>query len=93
MKNTLLVLITGLAFSFFAPHSYAAGGIDDVEIHGFVSQGYISTTENNFIEDSKDGSLEFNELGINFGKRLTSKLHIGMQLFARDFGEIGNNKN
>lgn len=91
MKKSLLILIAGLAFTFFFAHSLAAGE-RDVQIHGFISQGYISTTENNFISDSQKGTFEFNEVGINFGKELTDNMHIGIQFFSRDFGETGNNE-
>lgn len=84
-------MIVGLAFTIFAVSSFAAEE-RDVEIHGFVSQGFISTTDNNFIANSNDGTFEFNEIGINFGNKLTSKLRVGMQLFARDFGDTGNNE-
>lgn len=36
--------------------------MDDVQIHGFVSQGFIHSSEYNYLTpDSKDGSYEFAE--------------------------------
>lgn len=65
---------------------------DDMFISGFVSQGYMITSENNYItKNSKDGNLEFNEAAVNLSIMPTDRLRIGMQLFARDFGHIGNN--
>jgi len=61
------------------------------EIHGFVSQGYIRTTENNYLAKSSGrGSFEMAEVGLNFTKQLTDNLRAGVQLFARDLGPIGN---
>jgi hypothetical protein len=61
------------------------------EIHGFVSQGYIRTTENNYLAKSSGrGSFEMAEVGLNFTQQLTDKLRAGVQLFARDLGPIGN---
>jgi hypothetical protein len=91
MKKALLIIRIGLAFTFFAAPGFAIEH-SDVQIHGFISQGFISSTENNFVADSKDGTFEFNEMGINFSKKLTSRLHIGLQLFARDFGATGDNE-
>jgi hypothetical protein len=61
-----------------------------VEVHGFVSQGYIQTTGNNYLADSKRGSFEFSEVGINFSKQLTDRMRVGVQLFAHDLGPLGN---
>ena len=61
-----------------------------VQIHGFVSQGFIKTNENNYLAYSQRGSLEFTEVGINFTKEITDNFRIGAQLFTRDLGPIGN---
>jgi len=64
-----------------------------IDIHGFVSQGYMWSDDYNYIlYDSKGGSFQFNEIGINFSKDLTDKLRIGVQFLSRDLGDIGNNK-
>jgi hypothetical protein len=64
----------------------------DLQIHGFVSQGYIKTTRNNYLAESarKQGSFEFTEVGINFTKPLGDKLRVGVQLFTHDLGPLGN---
>jgi hypothetical protein len=59
-------------------------------MHGFVSQGFIKTTENNYLARSKRGSFEFTEAGINFTKGLTDDIRVGLQLFAQDLGPMGN---
>ena len=61
-----------------------------VEVHGFVSQGFIKTTENNYLAESKRGSFEFSEVAINFSKSLTDRMRVGMQLFTHDLGPLGN---
>lgn len=61
-----------------------------VNIHGFIAQGYLKTSDNNFIQDSEDGSFQLNEMGINFTSEPVDKLRIGMQFFANDFGSVGN---
>ena len=63
-----------------------------VDIHGFVAQGFLQSTDNNFLANSEEGSFEFNEMGINFGTQLSSNLHMGLQLFARDLGDVGNDQ-
>jgi hypothetical protein len=63
-----------------------------LQIHGFVSQGYIKTTKNNYLGPSErsQGSFDFTEVGINFTKPLGDKLRLGMQVFAHDLGPLGN---
>ena len=63
-----------------------------VDVHGFVSQGFFITTDNNYLARSKRGTFEFNEVGLNFTKSITDDLRVGMQLFARDLGPTGNYK-
>lgn len=65
---------------------------ENINIHGFISQGYIKTTENNYFADTKNGSFEFNEMGISFATNVTERLHLGMQFFARDFGNYNNDE-
>src|SRR5262249_16875206 len=61
-----------------------------LQIHGFVGQGALKSTDNNYLADSKRGSLEFSDIGINFTGQLTERLRVGMQLFARKLGSVGN---
>lgn len=87
-KRISILVVVGFCL---LPAISKASENSDVEIHGFISQGYLRTDHNNYMAETKGkGSFEFNELGLNFGTDLTDKLHIGMQFFARDLGENGN---
>lgn len=66
-------------------------GSDNLEIHGFISQGFLKSDRNNFYAQTEDGTSQFNEFGINFRTELTDRLSAGLQLFSRDLGQIGNN--
>jgi len=61
-----------------------------IQIHGFVSQGFIKSSDNQFLADSETGSFEFFEGGINVTKEVTDRFRVGAQLFTRDLGPIGN---
>lgn len=63
-----------------------------IQFHGFVSQGFLKSTDNNFLASSSDGSFEFFEAGLNAQKAITSQLRLGLQLFARDLGPNGDYK-
>src|ERR1700753_3437607 len=77
------------------PRSAAANldledGVPPLEVHGFVSQGALLSTGNNYLARSKRGSFEFAEVGLNFTAQLTSRLRLGLQLFTQDLGPLGN---
>lgn len=64
-----------------------------IAVHGFVSQGYLHSSHNNYqAVYSENGSLQFNELGINFSTEPLPDLRIGIQLLSRDQGVLGNNE-
>jgi hypothetical protein len=48
------------------------------------------STGNNYLAQSKRGSLEFAELGLNVQSQLSDRLRVGAQLFTRDLGAVGN---
>lgn len=94
MKNMQCVLRIAVVLCMCANTGSAvelelAGGT--FEIQGFVSQGFLKSGGNNINADTKDGTFQFNEFGINFGTYATDRLHVGMQLLSRDLGDIGNN--
>ncbi len=63
---------------------------EPIDVHGFVSQGFILSTKNEYLAHSKRGSVEFSEIGLNLTKSLSDDLRFGVQFFAHDLGPIGN---
>lgn len=62
-----------------------------LEAHGFASQGFLVTTGNEYlVPDSKRGSFQLSEVGLNFSKTLTDNLHFGVQFFAKNFSAAGS---
>ncbi len=80
------------ALLLFGAHASADEEPSDLQVHGFVSQGFIKTTKNNYLAPSAraQGSFDFTEVGVNFTKPLGDKLRVGMQIFAHDLGPLGN---
>lgn len=62
------------------------------EMHGFVSQGYLYSTNNQFFGKTNKGTFEFNEVGLNYSVSPIDKLRVGVQLFSRRLADIGKNK-
>jgi hypothetical protein len=67
--------------------------IAGLTVHGFISQGYIRTTENElYFGHTTDGNFEFNEAALSFSTEPIPRLRVGMQLFAQDLGSLGNHR-
>ena len=61
------------------------------QFHGFVSEGYADTNDNNYLtmQTSKGGTFEMTDAGVNLSTQLTDHLRVGAQVYARDIGELG----
>jgi hypothetical protein len=79
-----------LCWSVTGSSQEASLSAPSIDSHGFVSQGFILSTQNEYLAKSKHGSFEFTEVGINFSTSLSEDLRVGMQLFAHDLGPLGN---
>jgi len=62
-----------------------------MDIHGFISQGYLKSDSGDFMAKTEEGTFDFNECGINFISNINKKFHLGIQFFSRDFGDFDNN--
>src|SRR5260370_42052973 len=89
-------LILGVALWVAAPVAKAAdlgteGSPAAVGVPGFVGQGFILTTSNNYLDPhTTHGSFQFSDAGINVTKSLVANLRGGVQLFAPDLTPSGN---
>lgn len=89
-KGLGLATFIVIGASLLADIASAEAALDDsIQTHGFVSQGLIKTTDNNYLAHSERGSFEFTEVGLNFTKQVSDELRMGFQLFARDLGPLG----
>lgn len=88
MRGARLAVLVSLIGS----RAFAQDASSDVEIHGFVSPGFVSTSRDvdYLVPDSNKGSFEFAEAGLNFTKPIGDDLRIGLQLFTRRLGDAGN---
>src|SRR6266478_6108293 len=64
--------------------------LGQLQVHGFISQGFLYTTDNNYLANSSRGSFEFTELGLNFSLQPMDRLSLGLQIFSHDLGPIGD---
>ncbi len=88
-RHASLLLPFLLALSLAPTHAFEWGSLD---VHGFISQGYLKSSHNNYLARTEDGTTEFNEAALTVSTELTDKLRVGMQILARDLGDAGDNK-
>jgi hypothetical protein len=60
----------------------------DLQIHGFLSQGFVKTSDNRFFGPSDDGSWDFREIAVNASYRMQPDLLFSGQLLSRKAGEM-----
>ncbi len=62
-----------------------------VQVHGYLSQGYLKSDTNNFLSmNTSEGSGDFTDAGFNVSSQVNRKLRFGAQLYVRNVGEFGN---
>ena len=89
---TLVIIMLGIAFSS-SVQALDLTETGKVAMHGFITQGYLLTDDNNFMADTEDdGTSQFNEIGINFTSDVSDRLRMGIQFIARDLGQMGNHE-
>jgi len=89
LKATLSLMCLCLLLVPVSSDAYDLG--DYLSINGFLSQGYIHSSDNNVFGDSKDGSFQLNEFALTLNSTPLERLRLGLQLLSRDLGEEGDN--
>jgi len=64
----------------------------EIHVHGYISQGFMFSNHNNYLANTKNGTFQFNELGLNVSTEPSDKLRVGIQLAALDLGDLGNDR-
>jgi len=59
-------------------------------VHGIISQGYLNSTDYNYLIPSEAGSFSFNETLLNVGANVNDNIRVGAQVMARNLGHAGN---
>ncbi|MGQ0443544.1 MAG: hypothetical protein ACT4O2_00070 [Beijerinckiaceae bacterium] len=63
------------------------------QVHGFLSQGYFLTTNNNLFGSSeRGGSLDFTEIGVNASWLARPNLQLAVQILSRRAGEAAKSE-
>ncbi len=98
MKNRYMKIITFIAAALLFADTAVAIELDmepigfpieKIDVHGFVSQGYMVSSNNNIFGDSKSGSIDFRDFGINFSGNLTEDIRLAVQFAGYNLGGQG----
>src|ERR1035438_8385905 len=77
----LVCILTGNLF---------AQDFGDFAIHGFVTQGFLFSSHNNYLTmQSSAGSLQWTDGAVSFTDSITDKLRVGIQLHMYQLGQLG----
>lgn len=82
----MAALAVTLGEVMFLPSSAAADLSENVQLHGFASQAYVSTTANRYFGPSDTGSFDFRELGVNLSWQAMPNLQFAAQVGSRKAG-------
>jgi len=86
--TTLLVVLSPLAA--VAQHRFSEG---PVQIHGFFSQGYAVSDQNNYLTmNTSKGTAQMTDGGVNLTWKINHKLRVGAQAYSRYIGEFGKGR-
>jgi hypothetical protein len=67
-----------------------AQDLDHVQIHGFATQSFLFSSNNNYLTmKSSSGSLQWTEGAVNLNDSVSDKMRVGIQLHMYQMGQIG----
>lgn len=79
-----------MALLFLCTAGLAAQDLENLQIHGFATQGFLYSTNNNYLTmKSSDGSLQWTEGAISLNDAVSDKLRVGLQIHMYQMGQIG----
>jgi hypothetical protein len=60
-----------------------------IQIHGFVSEGFAYSDDNNYLTMNTSQGSFFTDGGVNLSAQLTDKFRVGAQVYDRNIGSLG----
>ena len=85
-RGRLLAMMTG-ALVMLSGSATALELGPNLQMHGFLSQGWVWTSDNDFFGDSQDGSFDYTELGVNASWHIPDNLLFSGQILSRRAGQ------
>jgi hypothetical protein len=83
----LATLSAGSLLAYDVPLTFLGTNAPPISFHGFASQGFLLSSDYNYLApDTKDGSFQFSEAGLNASINPFPRLRITAQAFTYDIG-------
>lgn len=94
MKKITAILFLGFMIAVYSSSAFAVefDEFGSINIHAYVSQGYLKSNENNLFANTKNGSYALKDAGISFSSDISSRLRMGIQMMVYEMGEFGSDK-
>lgn len=92
MKAALLFMFMLTLILTPTKHSFAVDIGDTLQLHGFASQGYLHSSGNNFLAQSRNGSIKFSDIALNANWQPFGSLRFGAQGYYRNLGDYNENR-
>ncbi|MBV1882212.1 MAG: hypothetical protein KUG82_11285 [Pseudomonadales bacterium] len=89
MRVVRYFLNTAVLLLLFSTSITFAVGIKDVRINGFLSQGFLKSSDNDYFKDTKNGTWNFSEVGLSFVVPMEDNLYFGVQFFSQQLAGEG----
>lgn len=62
----------------------------EVQVHGWVSQGFVYTSRNNWLTmNTSSGSGAMTDMGLNMSVQIADNFRVGAQVYNRNLGQLG----
>ncbi len=88
--TALSALTVSGVFAYEVPLTFFGTNTPPLEFHGFLSQGYLLSSDYNYLaNDTKNGSFQFTEMGLNVSMNPFPHTRIAAQAFDFDVGNVG----
>jgi hypothetical protein len=90
MYRLLLVFLIWFDLVGTETGALRAQDLAGVEIHGFVTQGFVFSSNNNYLTmRSSAGSLQWTDGAVSLSDSLSDSLRVGIQLHMYQLGQLG----
>ncbi len=84
--------LTGLIAAAATTLTHGAVSWQDIQVGGFVSQGYlVNTGDNDYFGESSEGTFDFREYAVN-ASYATGSFRVGAQAFGQKLGDYGDDR-
>jgi len=85
----IMVLMPAVVLAIDVDLSEIGFPVETVEVHGFFSQGYMKSSNNNVYSNSHEGTFNLRDFGVNFSGYITDDIRLAAQFMGYSLGELG----